>query len=241
MTDHTVAARKKAQAEKDAKGSDNHLVAEIRENFGKGYARRLRMAGRIPAVIYGHGSAPIHVSLPAHEVGLLLRKANAILDLDVAGKKQLALVKDVQKDPVRQIIEHLDLVTVKKGEKVHVEVPIHLEGISFSGTISLLEENTIRLEADATNIPERIIIDIEGAEEGTRIHASDVTLPDGSSLLDDPELLLVQVLVPAAADLGTPSEEELEAAAEAEAEAGAEGEGAAGDAADEGSSAGGSE
>lgn len=239
MTDKKVSSGKKTDAQKNAK-EDNHMVAELRENFGKGYARRLRMAGRIPAVIYGHGSAPQHVSLPAHEVGLLLRKANAILDLDVAGKKQLALVKDVQKDPVRQIIEHLDLVIVKKGEKVHVEVPIHLDGTSFSGTISMLEVNTLRIEADATHIPERIIIDIEGAEEGTKIHASEVVLPEGSSLLDDPELLLVQVIVPAAVSLGEPTEGELEAAAEA-----AEGEtpeGARGDSASgEGSSAGDSE
>ncbi len=205
MTDHSAAARKKAHEEKSKK-TDNHLVAEMRENFGKGYARRLRMQGRIPAVIFGHGTAPQHVSLPAHEVGLLLRKANAILTLDIAGKKTLALVKDVQKDPVRQIIEHLDLVIIKKGEKVHVEVPIHLEGASFSGTLTLLEINTIRLEADATNIPERIVIDIEGAEEGTKIHAADVKLPEGSSLLDDAELLLVQVIVPAAANLGEPVE-----------------------------------
>lgn len=205
MTDKKIPSVWDLQSKTDKK-ADNHLVAELRENFGKGYARRLRMEGRIPAVIYGHGSEPQHVSLPAHEVGLLLRKANAILDLDVAGKKQLALVKDVQKDPVRQIIEHLDLVTVKKGEKVHVEVPIHVEGTSFSGTITLLEENTIRLEADATNIPERIIIDVEGAEEGTKILASEVVLPDGSSLLDDGDLLLVQVIVPAAVSLGEPVE-----------------------------------
>lgn len=213
MTTNSVHTNKKSQAEKD-KPLDNHLVGELRENFGKGYARRLRMVGRIPAVIYGHGSAPLHVSLPAHEVGLLLRKANAILNLTVDGKKMLALVKDVQKDPVRQIIEHLDLVTVKKGEKVHVEVPIHLEGASFSGTIAMLEVNTIRLEADATHIPERIIIDIEGAEEGTKIHAADAVLPEGSSLMDDPELLLVNVIVPAAANLGEPAEGEEDEAAE---------------------------
>lgn len=213
MTTNSVHTNKKSQAEKD-KPLDNHLVGELRENFGKGYARRLRMVGRIPAVIYGHGSAPLHVSLPAHEVGLLLRKANAILNLTVDGKKMLALVKDVQKDPVRQIIEHLDLVTVKKGEKVHVEVPIHLEGASFSGTIAMLEVNTIRLEADATHIPERIIIDIEGAEEGTKIHAADAVLPEGSSLMDDPELLLVNVIVPAAANLGELAEGEEDEAAE---------------------------
>ncbi len=231
-TDHSAKTRLKAREERNAK-VDNHLVAELRENFGKGYARRLRMAGRIPAVVFGHGTAPQHVSLPAHEVGLLLRKANAILELDIAGKKTLALVKDVQKDPVRQIIEHLDLVIVKKGEKVHVEVPIHLEGESFSGTIAMLEVNTIRLEADATHIPERIIIDIEGAEDGTKIHAADVELPTGSSLMDDPELLLVQVIVPAAANLGEPVEGEeddenaaaggtAEAASEDAAEASAE-------------------
>lgn len=227
MNDKTVHGEKKAEV-------DNHLDAELRENFGKGFARRLRMAGRIPAVIYGHGSAPQHVSLPAHEVGLLLRKANAILNLNVAGKKQLALVKDVQKDPVRQIIEHLDLVTVKKGEKVHVEVPIHLDGESFSGTIAMLEANTIRLEVDATKIPERISIDIEGAEEGTRVHASDVTLPEGSSLLDDPELLLVNVIVPAAVSLGEPVEgEEVEGeeGAVAEGDEAAEGEAASDEAA----------
>ncbi|GAA3739425.1 hypothetical protein GCM10022239_13790 [Leifsonia bigeumensis] len=232
MTDKKVSTGKKSDADKKAQ-ADNHIKAELRENFGKGFARRLRAEGRIPAVIYGHGTAPQHVSLPGHEVGLLLRKANAILDLDVAGKKQLALVKDVQKDPVRQIIEHLDLVIVKKGEKVHVEVPIHLEGESFSGTIAMLEVNTIRLEADATSIPERIVIDIEGAEEGTKIHASEATLPEGSSLLDDPELLLVNVIVPAAVSLGEPAEGEEaegEAAEGAEGEAGAEAESASGEA-----------
>jgi large subunit ribosomal protein L25 len=123
---------------------------------------------------------------------------------------------------VRQIIEHLDLVIVKKGEKVHVEVPIHVEGESFSGTIAMLEVNTIRLEADATSIPERILIDIEGAEEGTKIHAADAVLPEGSSLLDDPELLLVNVIVPAAANLGEPAEGEETEAAEGEAAAEAE-------------------
>ncbi|HEU4850061.1 MAG TPA: 50S ribosomal protein L25/general stress protein Ctc [Terrimesophilobacter sp.] len=232
MTDKKTSTGKKSDADKKAQ-ADNHITAELRENFGKGYARRLRAEGRIPAVIYGHGTAPQHVSLPGHEVSLLLRKANAILDLNVAGKKQLALVKDVQKDPVRQIIEHLDLVIVKKGEKVHVEVPIHLEGESFSGTIAMLEVNTIRLEADATSIPERIVIDIAGAEEGTKVHAADAVLPDGSSLLDDPELLLVNVIVPAAVSLGEPAEGEEaegEAAEGAEGESGAEAESASGEA-----------
>lgn len=210
-------------AEKSAKtpaSADNNVVAELRESFGKGAARKLRATGRIPAVIYGHGTDPQHVSLPGHEIGLILRKANAILSLDVAGKKQLALVKDVQKDPVRQIIEHLDLVIVKKGEKVHVEVPIHVEGEPFSGTIAMQELNTLRLEVEATHIPERIVVNIEGAEEGTRIHAKDVVLPEGAALIDDDDLLIVNVIVPAVANLGEPAEpaegEAAEAAAEGE-------------------------
>src|SRR3954454_21018591 len=101
---------------------DNKLVAEARDKFGKGAARKIRAAGKIPAVIYGHGTDPQHVTLPAHQVGLILRKANAVLELDIAGKTQLALVKDVQKDPVHQIIEHLDLIIVRKGEKVTIDV-----------------------------------------------------------------------------------------------------------------------
>jgi large subunit ribosomal protein L25 len=215
-------------AEKKADTTDNHLVAELRENFGKGYARRLRATGRIPAVIYGHGTDPQHVSLPGHETMLLLRKANAILELDIAGKNELVLVKDVQKDPVRQLIEHLDLIIVRRGEKVQVEVPIHLEGESFSGTIAMQDLNTLRLEAEATHIPERITVDIEGAEEGTQIHAKDLVLPSGSTLLDDPDALVVNIVVPAAAV----AEEAEGEAAEGEAEEAAEGEEAAEEAAE---------
>ena len=214
-------------AEKPTKAkasNDNHVVAELRESFGKGFARRLRAAGRIPAVIYGHGTEPQHVSLPNHEISLILRKANAILSLDVAGKKVLALVKDVQKDPVHQIIEHLDLVIVRKGEKVQVEVPIHVEGETYPGTIAMLDLNTIRLEAEATNIPERITVSVEGAEEGTQIHAKDLVLPEGSLLLDDEEMLIVNVVVPAVVVLEEPTVDEDEAAEGEEGEEGAEGE-----------------
>lgn len=210
---------------------DNKLVAEIRDQFGKGFARRIRAAGRIPAVIYGHGTEPQHVSLPGHEVGLILRKANQVLELDIAGKTQLALVKDVQKDPVHQVIEHLDLVVVRKGEKVTVDVPVHVEGESAAGTIAALDANTLSIEAEATHIPERITVDIEGAEEGTQIFAKDLTLPEGSTLVSDPETLVVNVTVPAAVDLGeTEAAEGGEAAEGAEAaeggEAAAEGEAA---------------
>ena len=201
----------------------NKVVAETRDSFGKGAARKIRAAGKIPAVIYGHGTDPVHVTLPAHQVGLLLRKANAVLDLDIAGKSQLALVKDVQKDPVSQIIEHLDLVVIRRGEKVVVEVPVHVEGEPFSGTIAVLDIPTIKLEVEATHIPERIVIDVTDAPEGTQYHAKDFELPTGATLAEDEELLILNVVVPAAAR----SEEEEEATEAAQEEAAESSEAAA--------------
>ncbi len=194
------------------------LAAEIRDQFGKGAARKLRAAGKVPAVIYGHGTEPRHITLPAHETSLILRKANAVLDLDIDGKHELTLVKDVQKDPVRQIIEHIDLLVVKKGEKVQVEVPVHVEGESFSGTIVQVEHPTITLEAEATHIPESVSVNVEGAEEGTHITAGDIQLPKGTALVTDAETLVVNVTAPAkAAEVETEAEEAVEAAVEAEA------------------------
>ncbi|MGJ4844227.1 MULTISPECIES: 50S ribosomal protein L25/general stress protein Ctc [unclassified Leifsonia] len=175
----------------------NKVVTEARESFGKGAARKIRAAGKIPAVVYGHGTDPIHVTVPAHQVGLLLRKANAVLDLDIAGKSQLVLVKDVQKDPVLQIIEHLDLIVIRSGEKVSVEVPVHVEGDTYPGTIAMLDVPTLRLEVEATHIPERIVLDVTDAEEGTQFHAKDFVLPKGAALAEDPELLILNVIVPA--------------------------------------------
>ena len=195
----------------------NKVVAEIRDSFGKGAARKIRAKGLIPAVIYGHGTDPVHVTVPAHQVGLLLRKANAILDLDIDGTSQLTLVKDVQKDPVLQIIEHLDLIIVRRGEKVTVEVPVHVEGEPFSGTIAVLDIPTIKLEVEATHIPERIVIDVTDAEEGTQYHAKDFALPSGAVLAEDEDLLILNVVVPAAARAD--EEEEEAAAAEAAEEA----------------------
>jgi large subunit ribosomal protein L25 len=196
---------------------DNKLVAEARTNFGKGAARRIRATGKIPAVIYGHGTEPQHVTLPGHEVSLILRKANAVFDLDIQGKSQLALVKDVQKDPVRQIIEHIDLVIVRKGEKVTIDIPIHVIGEAAPGTQVLQDANTLSIEAEATNIPERLTVDIEGLGEGTQIHASDVTLPEGSTLISDPDVLVVGITGATDADLG-----EAEESAESDSEEGAE-------------------
>ena len=209
---------------------DNKLVAEPRDQFGKGFARRIRAAGKIPAVIYGHGTEPQHVTLPGHEVGLILRKANQVLELDISGKTQLALVKDVQKDPVHQIIEHLDLVVVRKGEKVTVDIPVHVEGESMAGTIAALDANTLSVEAEATHIPERLTVNIEGAEEGTQVFARDIELPEGSTLISDPDTLVVNVFVPAVVDLGEAAAAEAAEAAEGE-------EGADGEAAEDGEAA----
>ncbi len=193
----------------------NRIEAEARASFGKGAARRIRAAGKIPAVIYGHGTAPRHVTLPGHQVTLLLRKANQVLELAIEGDEALALVKDVQRDPVRQIIEHIDLIVVKKGERVHVEVPAHIEGIPAPSTTVLQDAVTLRLDVEATHIPERVIIDITGLEAGTHITAGDLPVPAGAILLDDPDLLMVTISGKASA-----AEIEAEEAAEAAAAAG---------------------
>ncbi len=192
---------------------DTKVQAELRSSFGKGFARRLRAAGKIPAVIYGHGTEPVHVALPGHQVSLIIRRANALLELDIEGRSELALVKDVQKDPVHQIIEHIDLLVVKKGEKVTIDIPVVVTGESAPGTIVNLDANTLSIEAEATHIPENIEVSVEGLEDGAHITAADVKLPKGSSLLSDPEVLVVAISVPAAA-----SADEDEAADEASAE-----------------------
>ncbi|MEO6200488.1 MAG: 50S ribosomal protein L25/general stress protein Ctc [Cryobacterium sp.] len=178
------------------------VAAELRESFGKGAARKLRVLGKIPAVIYGHGTTPVHVSLPAHHIALILRRANAILELDINGKTQLALVKDVQKDPVRQIIEHLDLIVVRKGEKVQVDVPVHVEGESFAGTIADFDAKTLLLEVEATNIPQNVVVSIEALEDGAQIHAKDIELPKGATLMSDPDMLVIYVHTPRGTDEG---------------------------------------
>lgn len=201
---------------------ENKLDAEIRDQFGKGAARKLRAVGKVPAVIYGHGTEPQHVTLPAHEVGLILRKANAVLNLDIAGKKQLALVKDVQKDPVRQIIEHIDLIVVKKGEKVQVEVPVHIAGEAAAGTVLEQEAHTLVLEVPALSIPDAVQISVEGVEAVSHLHADKVELPEGASLVSDVETLVVSVVLPTVAAAADEGAAEGEASAEAAASADAE-------------------
>jgi large subunit ribosomal protein L25 len=176
--------------------SEVKLVATARTEFGKGAARRLRRAHQIPAVLYGHGSAPVHVSLPGHETMLAVKHANALFEIELDGTTTLAIAKDVQREPVRQIIEHVDLLIVKKGEKVAVEVPVTVVGESFAGTIHLVDTQSLQLEAEATNLPAAVEVDIEGAEGGTIITAGDIKLPQGTTLITDPETIVVTVSVP---------------------------------------------
>jgi large subunit ribosomal protein L25 len=171
------------------------IQAETRTEFGKGAARRIRREDKVPAVIYGHGNDPIHVTLPGHSTMMALKHGgvNALLELDIEGTTQLALTKQVQVDPIKRQLEHIDFVAVVKGEKVTVEVPVHLNGEAARETLVVTETATIQLEAEATHIPEFIEVDIEGAVAGTQIHASDLKLPSGSTLLLDADTLIVNV------------------------------------------------
>ena len=174
------------------------ITAETLTNFGKGAARKLRAAGRVPAVVYGHGTDPVHISLPAHETALVLRRANAVFDLSLDGGPLMALVKDVQRDPVRQIIEHIDLIIVRTGEKVEVEVNVILTGEVYPGNVANLDSQTLLLKVLATAIPREILVSVEGLTEGAHITAGDITLPEGAELAADPETLVVGVQIEAA-------------------------------------------
>jgi large subunit ribosomal protein L25 len=198
--------------------SEDLIKAEARTEFGKGAARRIRRADKVPAVIYGHGNDPIHVTLPGHDTMLAIKHggANAVLNIEIEGKVQLALTKQVQSDPIKGFLEHIDFVAVRKGEKVTVEVPVHLVGEAAKETFVQLENNVVTLEAEATHIPEQIEISIEGAEAGTQITAAELTLPTGSTLVSDAEQLIVNITQAVSAEA---LEAEL---AEAEAEAGIE-------------------
>ncbi|MCK0089677.1 50S ribosomal protein L25/general stress protein Ctc [Rhodococcus sp. HNM0563] len=196
--------------------NENRLVAAVRTEFGKGAARRTRRAGQIPAVLYGHGTDPKHLSLPGLEFAAVLRNhgTNAVLTLEVDGTEQLALTKSVTTHPIRRNIEHADLLVVKKGEKVTVEVPVVLTGIAGPGALVVNEVSTIKLEADALNIPEEISVSIESAPIGTQILAGGVELPAGATLQDDPELLLVNIVEAAAQASAEEATDETEGEAE---------------------------
>jgi large subunit ribosomal protein L25 len=171
------------------------IDADVRTEFGKGAARRTRRAGRIPAVLYGHGTDPQHLSLPSLEFARVVREQgrNAVLTLNIGGRPQLALTKTVVTHPIRPYIEHVDLLLVQRGEKVTVEVTVHLTGEAASGTLVTQDLSTIELEADALNIPESIEVSIEGAEAGTQILAGSLVLPEGSELKTDEHALVAAV------------------------------------------------
>jgi large subunit ribosomal protein L25 len=182
-----------------AQESKEHaIVGETRLVFGKGASRKFRAAGKTPAVIYGHGSAPRHIVVPAHEIALILRTKNAIINLDIDGKHETVLVKAVQRDAVLQIIEHIDLVEIIKGEKVHVEVPVHIVGESLSGTTVELEHHSVRLIADAIHIPTFVEIHLNKEGAGHHVLASDIKLPAGVTLDLPADALIASVLATAA-------------------------------------------
>ena len=172
------------------------IAAETRNEFGKGVARRLRQDGRVPAVLYGHGTETRHLTLPAHDLMRALRSSNVLLRLEGLTKGgEIALPKAVQRDPIKNIIEHVDLILVRQGEKVTVEIPLRLVGEIAPGD-GMLDQQLVQItvEAEATNIPRGLDVDIEGLELGQGVHASDLTLPEGVSLQVEPDTLIVHVI-----------------------------------------------
>ena len=194
------------------------IAAETRTEFGKGAARRIRRADKVPAVLYEHGMNPIHVTLPGHDLMMALKNSNALLTIDLGTEEHLAIPKQVQRDPIKGFIEHADLLIVKRGEKVHVDVPVHLTGEAVPGTLVLHELNTLAVEVDALAIPERIEVSIDGAEPGSQVLAGQVTLPAGATLVTDPEAMIVAIQVAPTAE-AMEGETEATAAAEEPAEA----------------------
>jgi large subunit ribosomal protein L25 len=211
-----------------ATSTANKLTAAVRAETGKGASRRARRNGKVPAVLYGHGTDPQHIEIDAHDFSAVLRHSgtNAVLALDIEGKEQLALTKALEIHPIRRSIQHIDLLVVRRGEKVTVEVNVVVEGDPAPDTMVTQDSSTIEIEADALSIPQQLTLSIEGAAIGTQFTAGSITLPSGVSLVSDPEMLVVNVVA-------APTAEEMEgegageAAEEAEGEAAEEGEGEA--------------
>lgn len=200
--------------------SEVRIVAEPRDKFGKGAARQLRRDGKIPAVLYGHKEEAVHLALPEHELFLALKTPNVLLNLDLGDRSQLALPKAVQKDPVRRTIEHVDLLLVRRGEKVTVEVPVATVGDVVAGGLLEHTLTALSIEAEATHIPTAIEVSIEGLEIGGHVLAKDIVLPRGAELVTDPEHVVVHVLAaPTAEQIAGAIGEGEPAAAAAEPEA----------------------
>ena len=216
--------------------SEVRIAAESRTEFGKGAARRIRRAHKVPAVLYGHGADVRHISLPGHELMRALKTPNVLLTVELDGATELALPKAVQRDPIKGFLEHVDLVVVRRGERVTVEVPVHVVGDAAADTLVSLELTSLSVEAEATHLPEGVEVSVEGLPVGSQIHAKDISLPSGATLATDPEILVVNItaaptaedieadLAGAEADLGIvhePSDEEQAAQAAGDADAAA--------------------
>ncbi|WP_133912317.1 50S ribosomal protein L25/general stress protein Ctc [Streptomyces sp. NBC_00582] len=176
--------------------SEVKISAQTRTEFGKGAARRIRRDSKVPGVLYGHGSDPLHLTLPGHDLLLALRTPNVLISLDIDGKtSELAIPKAVQRDAIKGFLEHVDLLLVKRGEKVTVEIPVHAEGELAAGG-NLLEHvlNALPVEAEATHIPEGVTVSVEGLEAGASVLAKDITLPKGVTLAVDADAVVLQVL-----------------------------------------------
>ena len=173
------------------------LEGEARSEFGKGVARRLRVANKIPATIYAGGEEPAFVTLPMRETTLALRHTNALFTIAFDGNTKMAVVKDVQKNPVKRIVEHIDFYEVKAGEKIDVEVPVFVEGTPKGAAVAFVDLQELKVRADVTNLPERIVVNVDGLTDGTKVLLKDVVLPEGAELdMDDPETSVVSVEVP---------------------------------------------
>jgi large subunit ribosomal protein L25 len=190
--------------------SEVKLAAETRTEFGKGAARRIRRDNKVPVVLYGHGTDPVHLTLPGHDLLLALRTPNVLISLDIDGKtNELAIPKSVQRDPIKGFLEHVDLLLVKRGEKVTVEIPVHTEGELAPGG-NLLEHvlAALPVEAEATHIPEQVTVSVEGLEAGASVLAKDITLPSGVALAVEEDAVVLQVLQAQAEEAGEGAEGE---------------------------------
>ena len=191
------------------------LNGEARTEFGKGVARRLRVANKIPATIYAGGAEPAYLTLPMRETTLALRHTNALFSLSFDGQTKMAVVKDVQKNPVKRIIEHIDFLEVKAGEKIDVEVPVFVEGTPKGAAVAFVDIQELKVRADVANLPERIVVNVDGLTDGSKVFAKDVVLPEGAELdVEDPEESVVTVEIPEDA---APAEEAAAPAADADA------------------------
>ncbi|CAL9513646.1 50S ribosomal protein L25/general stress protein Ctc [Streptomyces sp. enrichment culture] len=192
--------------------ADVVLHAETRNEFGKGAARRIRRQDKVPGVVYEHGLEPLHVSLPGHELLLALRTPNVLIELVVDGKgSQLAIPKAVQRDPLKGFLEHVDLLMVKRGERVTVEIPVVAEGELAPGG-NLLEHvlSSVSVEIEATNIPDTLPVSVQGLDAGAAILAKDLVLPKGSVLVTEEDATVLQVLAPQAEELPGDEDEDAE-------------------------------